>query len=485
MFLNTTYFFSCLGFLLLFGACNTAEPAEETAAPPNIIFIMADDLGYGDIGPYGQEYIQTPQLDQFAAEGMTFTQFYAGTAVCAPSRAVLMTGLHTGHVEIRGNMQYSVRNGQQPLTPGIPTIATVLKNAGYATGMIGKWGLGDPNTSGKPSRHGFDYFFGYTDQVLAHNYYPEYLWRNDEKVMLNNEVKYLDTVAWHDGLGSYSIKKVDYSHDLFIEDALSFIDGHQDSAFFLYLPLTIPHDNGEQVDSMRFEVPSQGIYENEDWTKKEKDYAAMITRMDEGVGRILDRLNEHGLDDNTIVFFTSDNGPMRNRPTMNFFDSNGPLRGGKRDLYEGGIRVPFLAHWPGHIEAGTTSAYIGAFWDVLPTLAALAGQSPPKETDGISFLPTLVGEGAQAQHDFLYWEFHEGDGAQALRQGKWKVVKNGVKTATPEPAELYDLSEDLGETRNLAGQFPEKVAELDSLMQAARTDSELFPLLGARSNQLK
>ena len=390
----------CLLCLLL-TACTGSGREEAANTPPNIIFIMADDLGYGDIGPYGQEKIQTPQLDQFAAEGMTFTQFYAGTAVCAPSRAVLMTGLHTGHVEIRGNMQYSVRNGQQPLTPGIPTIATVLKNAGYATGMIGKWGLGDPNTPGKPSRHGFDYFFGYTDQVLAHNYYPEYLWRNDEKVMLNNQVQYLDTAAWHDGLGSYSTKKVDYSHDLFIEDALSFIDEHHDSAFFLYLPLTIPHDNGEQVDSMRFEVPSQGIYKNEDWTKKEKDYAAMITRMDEGIGRILDRLKVRGLDDNTIVFFTSDNGPMRNRPTTDFFDSNGPLRGGKRDLYEGGIRVPFLARWPGHVEAGTTSAYIGAFWDVLPTLAGLAGQPAPEEIDEMPFLPTMIGEDNQPEHNFL------------------------------------------------------------------------------------
>jgi len=471
----------CLSLTLLL-SCQQADQQEETTAPPNIIFIMADDLGYGDIGPYGQQKIQTLRLDQFAAEGMKFTQFYAGTAVCAPSRAVLMTGLHTGHVEIRGNLQYGVRNGQQPLTPGIPTVATVLKDAGYRTGMIGKWGLGDPNTHGKPRNHGFDYFFGYTDQVLAHNYYPEYLWRNDEKVMLDNEVQYLDTAAWHDGLGSYSTKKVDYSHDLFIEDALSFIDEHQDSAFFLYLPFTIPHDNGEQADTMRFEVPSQGIYADKDWTKKEKDYAAMITRMDEGVGRILDRLKERGLDDNTIVFFTSDNGPMRNRPTMDFFDSNGPLRGGKRDLYEGGIRVPLLVRWPGHVEAGTTSSYPGAFWDVLPTLADLAGQPAPEDIDGISFLPALMGEENQPEHDYLYWEFHEGDGAQAIRQGKWKAVKNGVKTATPQPVELYDLSKDLGEEQNLAGQLPGKTAELDSLMDTARAKSELFPLLGVRQD---
>ncbi len=460
---------------LLYG-CQQPQNLEATRENPNIIFIMADDLGYADVGPYGQTKIQTPNIDKLAAEGMKFTQFYAGTSVCAPSRAVLMTGLHTGHVEIRGNKQYGIRNGQQPLTPGVPTIATVLKDAGYTTGMIGKWGLGNPDTPGNPKNHGFDYFFGYTDQILAHNYWPEYLWRNDEKVFLKNEVHYLDTAAWHDGLGSYSTKKVAYSHDLFVEDALSFIDKNQDTSFMLYLPFTIPHDNGEQADSMRFEVPSQGIYADKDWTKKEKDYAAMITKMDEGIGEIMEQLKSLGLDENTIVFFTSDNGPMRNIPTTAFFDSNGPLRGGKRDLYEGGIREPFIVRWPGKVQAGTTSDFMGAFWDVLPTFTELSRQPIPENLDGISFLPTLLGEENQETHKFLYWEFHEGTGSQAIRQGKWKAVRLDVKTDNPSPLELYDLSQDIGEENNIADEFPEKVRELDSLMKVARTPSDLFVL---------
>lgn len=466
-----------LPFILLSCAQNP-KVAEELTITPNIIFIMTDDLGYADIGPYGQQKIQTPNLDQLAAEGMTFTQFYAGTSVCAPSRAVLMTGLHTGHVEIRGNKQYKTRNGQYPLTPGVPTVATVLKEAGYTTGMIGKWGLGDPNTPGKPSNHGFDYFFGYTDQVLAHNYYPEYLWRNDEKVFLDNEVNYLDSTLWHDGLGSYSTQKVDYSHDLFVEDALAFLDKNKDTSFFLYLPLTIPHDNGEQVDSMVFEVPNPGIYANKDWDKKAKDYAAMITRMDEGIGQISARLQELGLEENTVIFFTSDNGPMRNNPTTTFFNSNGPLRGGKRDLYEGGIRVPLIARWSGRIAPGSTSDHLSAFWDVLPTFAAIAAHPIPNQTDGISFLPTLLGADDQKAHEALYWEFHEGDGLQAIRQGKWKAVRLNAKTDPTNPVELYNLETDLGEEQNQAEQFPEKAKELDNLMAASRTHSDLFPLAG-------
>jgi len=458
------------------GSCTQPESQDEATLLPNIIFIMADDLGYADIGPYGQEKIQTPYLDQMATEGLTFTQFYAGTAVCAPSRAVLMTGLHTGHVEIRGNKQYGTRNGQYPLSPGISTLATVLKAAGYQTGMIGKWGLGDPNTPGKPANHGFDYFFGYTDQVLAHNYWPEYLWRNEEKVMLENTVQYLDTAEWHKGLGSYTTQKVAYSHDLFMKDALQFIERHADSPFFLYIPLTIPHDNGEQIDSMRFEVPDQGMYVDKSWSKKEKDYAAMITRMDEGIGEILQQLTRLELDKNTLICFTSDNGPRKNSPTTEFFDSNGRLRGGKRDLYEGGLRVPMIARWLGTIPPGTQTDHISAFWDVLPTFAKMADQPFTDNIDGISFLPTLLENNKQTTHELLYWEFHEGEGAQAIRQGKWKAVKNGVKTDSPSPLELYDLEADLGETQDLAAQYPQKARELDSLMSVVRTPSALFPL---------
>lgn len=462
--------------LALFISCQqpTTEHTASTS-PPNIIFIMADDLGYADIGPYGQTNIQTPHLDQFAQEGMTFTQFYAGTSVCAPSRAVLITGKHTGHVEIRANKQYKKRNGQQPLTPGVPTIANVLKDAGYTTGMIGKWGLGDPNTQGKPANHGFDHFFGYTDQVLAHNYWPEYLWRNEEKVMLANEVQYLDSTAWHDGLGSYSIQQKDYSHDFMVNEAIQFIQEHEEQPFFLYLPFTIPHDNGEQADSMRFEVPSQGIYGDKDWTKKEKDYATMISTLDEGVGKIMDQLRALSLDENTLIFFTSDNGPMRNRATTDFFDSNGPLRGGKRDLYEGGIRVPFLVRWPGKISAGISSDHLGAFWDMLPTFAELAGVEAPEGIDGLSIVPTLLGEGDQPTHEQLYWEFHEGTGLQAIRQGKWKAVRLNVKNDPDAPLELYDLSTDLGEEENVASQYPDKVQELSELMKESRIHSDLFP----------
>ncbi len=466
--------FKIYALLSLAVACQVEHPEEGSR--PNIIFIMADDLGYGDVGVYGQELINTPHIDQLAAAGMTFTQFYAGTSVCAPSRSVLMTGLHTGHTPIRGNKQFGYQNGQLPLPDTTITMAQYLKNGGYHTGMIGKWGMGEPGTTGDPLKQGWDYFYGYTDQVLAHNYYPEYLWRNSEKIMLNNEVHYLDSTLWHDGLGSYSTKKEDYSHDLMVEEALKYIEQNQSHPFFLYVPLTIPHENGEQIDSLIFEVPEQGIYADKNWQRKEKDYAAMVTRMDRDVGRIVSYLEELNLQENTVIFFTSDNGPMKNMSTTFFFNSSGPLRGAKRDLYEGGIREPFIVKWPGNISAGSTSDHLGAFWDILPTLLELAEQPVPNGVDGISLLPTLLGKGNQSVHANLYWEFHEGAGSQAIRQGKWKAVKLDVKADANHPLELYDLSNDLGEENNLAEQYPEKVKELEGLMQAAHTPSTDFPL---------
>ncbi len=461
---------------LVFLVCFACRSTIDAPPPrPNLIFIMADDLGYGDIEPYGQEKISTPSLSQLARKGLTFTQFYAGTSVCAPSRAVLMTGLHTGHVEIRGNKQYRIRNGQHPLSPGIPTLASVCKEAGYQTGMIGKWGLGDPNTMGKPSNHGFNYFFGYTDQVLAHNYWPEYLWRNDEKVFLENEVNYLDTSAWHDGLGSYSTVKKDYSHDLFMAEAQDFIERNQDTSFFLYLPLTIPHDNGEQIDSMVFEVPSQGKYAQEAWHKKERDYAAMITRMDEGIGQIMDLLDDLSLREKTLIFFTSDNGPMRQNETTAFFDSNGPLRGGKRDLYEGGIRVPMIVSWPGIIPGGGRSTHPGAFWDILPTVADLLSVELPAQIDGLSFLPILLLKGDQKVHNYLYWEFHEGSGSQAIRMGDLKGVRNNMNAWPNTTWEIFDLAEDPSERSDIAADRSDILATFDSLALAARTSSTLFP----------
>jgi len=410
-------------------------PADQQKERPNFIFIMADDLGYGDVGAYGQQLIQTPHIDQLAKDGMLFTQFYAGTSVCAPSRAVLMTGLHNGHSPIRGNKQNGYRNGQMPLPESAVTIAEYLKQGGYKTGMIGKWGLGEPGTSGDPLHQGWDYYFGYTDQVLAHNYYPEYLWRNGEKVWLDNEVQYLDTALWHDGLGSYSTGQVDYSHDLFIDDALGFLEENRENDFFLYLPLTIPHDNGEQTDSLRFEVPAQGIYADKDWSRKERDYAAMITRMDEGIGKLVAYLDESGLSENTVLFFTSDNGPMKNLSTTDFFDSNGPFRGAKRDLYEGGIREPFIVKWPAAIQAGSSSDHQGGFWDILPTLLDLADLSIPTDVDGISIKAALTG-GTQEKHPYLYWEFHEGSGSQAIRKGDWKGVRLDVKENSAPSLEL-------------------------------------------------
>ena len=392
--------------ILGFMGCQSPSPAVSEQAvvtpapPPNIIFIMADDLGYGDLGCYGQPLISTPYLDQMAAEGIRFTQHYAGNTVCAPSRAALMTGQHMGHAEVRGNGQVAP-SGQTPLSDSVTTVAALLQRSGYETILIGKWGLGNVGTTGAPLKQGFDAYYGYLDQILAHNYYPEYLLRNDKKEMLANEVHYLDSSEWHGGLGSYSTEKVDYSHDLFTKEALAFIEKPHDAPFFLYLPYTIPHNNGEALPDEKQEVPDFGPYTDKDWPQETKGYAAIITRMDRDVGQLLEKLRETGLDSSTVVIFTSDNGPMVNKDFTEFFNSNGPLRGGKRDLYEGGVRVPFIARWPGHIAPGTESAHVSAFWDFMPTAAELADVAAPEATDGISYLLTLLGEN-QAPHEYLY-----------------------------------------------------------------------------------
>lgn len=443
--------------------------------PPNIIFIMADDLGVGDLGCYGQQVIRTPHIDALAARGMRFTQHYAGNTVCAPSRCSLMTGMHMGHAAIRGNRQ-AEPSGQWPLPDEAVTVAEMLQKAGYVTAMVGKWGLGIENSSGDPLRQGFDSYFGYLDQVLAHNYFPEYLLRNGEKEVLDNEVRYLDSTAWHRGLGSYSVRKNEYSHDLMTAEALRFIRSHRDSLFFLYLPYTIPHDNGEEAEGERQEVPGFGIYDGMDWPKERKGYAAMISRLDRDVGRIMDLLQELGMEESTILFFTSDNGPMPDREMTAFFDSNGPFRGGKRELYEGGIRVPLIVSWKGTIPPGSLSGHPGAFWDFLSTACDLAGIAPPAGIDGISYLPALLGE-TQPEHEVLYWEFTERGGSQALRAGSWKLVRNRVVSDPPGTLELYDMDADPGETHNLAGRYPEKVKELEELMRQERVESDVFPLI--------
>lgn len=438
--------------------------ADKGKRPPNIIFILADDLGYGDLGCYGQKRIRTPHLDKLAADGIRFTQAYAGSTVCAPSRSCLMTGLHTGHTRIRGNALV-------PLRAEDLTVAELLKTAGYATGLVGKWGLGEPATTGIPTRQGFDYFFGYLNQTHAHNYYPDYLWRNEERVTLRNIV----TPVGKGGSGVATVR-LDYTADLFAQEALTFVEKNRAQPFFLYLALTTPHANNE-AKAQGMEVPSDEPYTNEPWPQSEKNKAAMITRMDRDIGQLLAKLDELGLAQDTIIFFTSDNGPHReggNDPA--FFQSSGPLQGIKRSLTEGGIRVPMIVRWQGTIRAGQVSQQVWAFWDFLPTAAQLAGVAAPKGLDGISIAPTLLGKRQRRQHEFLYWEFHEGGSKQAVRMDDWK----GIRLSPDAPLMLYRLDKDIGETNNLAGKYPRIVKRMEAFLRTARTESAEWPLVSAK-----
>lgn len=437
--------------------------AAQAASRPNIIWIMADDLGYGDLGCYGQKRIQTPSIDRLAAEGMRFTDCYAGSTVCAPSRCALMTGLHTGHCRVRSNARV-------PLRPDDVTVAEVLNKAGYTCGIVGKWGLGEPDTTGIPNRQGFDYWFGYLNQRHAHNYYPDYLWRNEQKVPLDNVVS-----------NGVATKRVVYSADLFAREALEFLDRHRldrrsGDRFFLYLALTQPHANNE-AGKQGMEVPSDAPYSSESWPQAQKNHAAMITYLDAQVGQVMDKLRELGLDRNTIVFFTSDNGPHREGGAdPKFFRSSGPLRGFKRALYEGGIRVPMIVRWPGKIAPGTTNSQVWAFWDALPTLAELAGGQAPDGLDGISMVPTLLGQQAagraQRNHEYLYWEYPERGFSQAVRMGNWKAVRNKPRA----PLELYDLAADLSEKNDVAKEHPDIVARMEKILARARTKSDYLPI---------
>ncbi len=441
-------------------------PHGVTTNKPNIIFILADDLGYGDLGCYGQKLIETPAIDQMAAEGMRFTDHYAGSTVCAPSRCCLMTGLHTGHTYIRGNSEVRPM-GQLPLPADTVTLPRMLQQAGYKTALIGKWGLGGPDSTGEPNKQGFDYSFGYLCQRHAHNYYPEFLFRNGQRIPLQNKVP----GGREDGAG-VATEKVEYSYDLMEQEALQFVTENKDGPFFLYFAVTLPHANNE-AGKNGMEVPDYGVYEGQDWPQAEKGRAAMVSRLDRGVGRLLRRVKNLGIDGNTLVFFGSDNGPHREGGSdPNFFTGSGPLRGIKRDLYEGGIRVPLIARWPGHIEAGAVSAHVSAFWDFLPTCAALAGAEAPETTDGLSLVPTLLGNARkQEQHEFLYWEFHERGSAQAVRFGRWKAI-----CLPSGNLELYDLANDLGETTDVAAGHPEEVAEARAYLARARTESKFWPL---------
>src|SRR3954469_6343140 len=381
------------------------EASGANRQKPNIIFILADDLGYGDLGCYGQKRIKTPNLDRVATEGVRFTDAYAGATVCAPSRCVLMTGLHNGHGRVRGL--------DPPYLPGLyltdrdVTVAKVLRDGGYNTGLIGKWGLGVKKENwpdaeqGLPERQGFDYFFGYLTHGHAHNYYPDFLWRNAKKVPLRNKIS-----PNPDYKALVAEKKVDYAHDFLANDSLKFVREHRDTPFFLFLAFTIPHANDEAGDK-GMEVPDLGEYARLDWPEPQKGHAAMITRMDRDIGRLLALLKELKIDDNTLVIFSSDNGPHKEGGCdPEFNDSNGPLRGMKGDLWEGGIRVPMIARWPGYVAASKTSESPVYFADVMPTLAALGGGNAPSGIDGIDFSPTLRGTDQPALFDrFMYWEY--------------------------------------------------------------------------------
>jgi len=450
---------------------------------PNIVFILADDLGYGDVGCFGQKEIRTPNIDRLASEGMKLTHFYSGASVCAPSRCVLMTGKHGGRCRVRGNAPMAQRL-KQSLMPDDVTVATLLKRAGYATALVGKWGLGDADTPGHPLEQGFDFFFGYLDQVHAHVYFPEWLWRNREKVALPNEVRPIPVGkdgAW--GTGGIAKKRVAYSPKLMLDEALGFIKQNKSRPFFLYFATTIPHANNEAAKELGngAEVPDLGLYKDKPWPEPEKGYAAMITYLDTQVGAILARLKRLGLDDNTLVLFSSDNGPELKQFTgydTTFFKSSGPYRGFKRDHSDGGIRAPTLARWPGKIKAGSVSGHVGYFGDFMATAAELAGVKAPSSLDSISFAPTLLGHAdKQQKHDFLYWEYHGAGSSQAvLLDGCWKGLRNERRSA---PLELYDLRADPAEEHNIAAAHPDIVAKIEACLKTAHEENANWPLRDA------
>jgi len=431
---------------------------------PNIILILADDLGYGDLGCYGQQKINTPHIDQLASQGMRFTQHYSGTTVSAPSRCSLLTGLHTGHCEIRGNATASPE-GQYPLSDSAVTLAKVLKLAGYSTGCFGKWGLGFIENTGNPLKHGFDNFYGYYCQSLAHRYYPKYLWNNDKKIMLNNQGSMLR----------------DYAPDLIHQQALRFIHQNQDTSFFLFLPYILPHAELIVPDDSLFRnnknkfLPEKNFIGNDygpdinpsgysSQLYSHAAFAAMIQRLDNYVGEIISLLEMLNIDSNTIILFSSDNGPhLEAGADPEYFNSNGGLRGFKRDLYEGGIRVPLIVSWPGNILPGTVNNHICSSWDFLPTFCDFANISTPEKTDGISFLNSLLGK-ENRQHNHLYWEFHEQGGKQAVRLNQWKGIKLQMANNPEAPIELYNIESDSAETINLANQFPDIVERINQIM---------------------
>ncbi|MFQ5733976.1 MAG: arylsulfatase [Planctomycetaceae bacterium] len=475
---------SIVGVVALTAMTAVAHAAETR--PPNIIVFLADDLGYAEVGCYGQKWIKTPNIDRLAEEGMRFTQAYCGNAVCAPSRCCLMTGKHPGHAYIRSNgdpkhLQYLKKKfgwefpGQNPIPAAEVTIAEVLKQKGYATAAIGKWGLGHFGTTGDPNTQGFDLFYGFNCQRHAHNHYPRFLWRNRTKEIQPGNDRTLNGKT--------------YSQDRFTQVALEFVRKNKDKPFFLYLPFAVPHLSiqvpEKSLAQYKGKIP-EADYRHRGYLKHpfpRAGYAAMVSHMDRDIGKIMALVKKLGLDDDTLVLFSSDNGPTFRRlggSDSTFFKSSGPLRGRKGSLYEGGIRVPLIARWPGRIKAGVTSDYVAAFWDVLPTLADITGTKAPPGIDGISFAPTLLGHvRKQKKRDYLYWEFPSYGGQQAVRLGDWKGVRQNMQrrnNKTPLKIQLYNLKDDVGEQNDVAAQHPEITRRIIRIMAEEHTPSKLFPI---------
>lgn len=438
-----------VGAFSLFAAPSLQAAQGRQGNKPNVIYILADDLGYGDLGCYGQKLIKTPNIDSMAAQGMKFTQHYAGSTLCAPSRCSLMTGKHTGHTFVRNNKVMPFE-GNLPIPKNDVTIAEVMKKGGYITACIGKWGIGYPGSEGDPNNQGFDHWFGYNCQRQAHSYYPDHLWRNADKVEL---------------AGNKNGGQKEYSHDLLTKEALGFIEDNSSKPFFLYLPYTIPHT--------KFQVPDLGEYADKDWDKNQKIQAAMISRMDSDVGKILDLLKRSGIDKDTLVIFASDNGAHGAGGTLKKFNASGELRAKKGSLYEGGIRVPMVARWLAKIKPASVSDHVSAFWDMLPTCCEIVDIKVPSDTDGISLLPTLLGKTRQQKtHKYLYWEL---GAQQALRKDNWKLVRRwNNKTGKVRSTELYDLANDIAESKDLADKHPAFLSEMLAIMKSARYNSKEF-----------
>lgn len=470
-------YFTLLVIVASFGVGCTHQQTtkkKEIASKPNIIYILADDLGYGDLSFTGQKNFRTPNIDKLAADGMFFNQHYSGSTVCAPSRSALMTGLHTGHTYIRGNKEMRPE-GQFPLDASAVTVAKILKSAGYATGAFGKWGLGFPGSDGDPNNQGFDTFYGYNCQRLGHNYYPYHLWENQTKEILT---------------GNAGKKTEIYAPDVIHEKSLAFIEKHKDSPFFMYYPSIIPHAELLVPDSLLQKFSGKYLPEKEyaglddgpryrkgPYVSQKESHAAfvaMVYLLDKQVGEIRKKLDDLGIAENTLILFTSDNGPHKEGGAdPDYFDSNAVFRGYKRDLYEGGIRVPLIAYWPNKIKENTTSNHISAFWDFLPTACDIANVDVPNNIDGISFLPEMLGQ-KQPKHNYLYWEFHAKGGKQAVRFGDWKGVRLNMSDDVFAPIELYHLPSDPGEQHDVANQNPKVVKEIVGLMENAHEYSPTF-----------